>query len=252
MITGDDGRFEFTHIPAGKYSLGGAKSGYIPAAYDQHEQFSTAIVTGAGLDTENLSLRLVATAALTGHVINEFGDPVRSVAVTLWRDDHSAGVGRTRRSSTDQTDDQGYFEFAPLDAGTFFVSVEASPWYAVHTRSIRQEGVPDVPTSIDSALDVVYLPTYYAGATEVEDATPVLVRGGDHVDIDIHLSPAPALHVILRTPVQEGQPVSFPIFFKRDLDHPELGLQANVQMTAPGVFEITAAPGKYNLRFPHE
>jgi protocatechuate 3,4-dioxygenase beta subunit len=251
MITGDDGRFEFTHIPAGKYSLAGAKRGYIPAAYDQHEQFNTAIVTGAGMDTENLSLRLVATAVLTGHVLDEFGEPLRDVAVTLWRDDHSAGVGRTRRSRTDQTDDQGYFEFVPLDAGTFFVSVEASPWYAVHPRSTRQEGVPDVPISTDSALDVVYLTTYYAGATEVEDATPILVRGGDHVDLDVHLTPVPALHVMLRTPVLEGQNFSFPMLFKRDFDGPAQNLQANVQMTAPGVFEITAAPGKYNLYFPH-
>ena len=29
MITGDDGRFEFSNLPAGKYSLLGAKRGYI-------------------------------------------------------------------------------------------------------------------------------------------------------------------------------------------------------------------------------
>jgi Carboxypeptidase regulatory-like domain len=252
VITGDDGRFEFTHIPAGKYSLEGAKRGYIPAAYDQHEQFNTAIVTGAGVDTENLSLRLVATAGLTGHVLDEFGEPVRNAAVTLWRDDHSGGVGRTIRSRTDQTDDQGLFEFAPLDASTYFVSAVASPWYAMHPRSIRQAGMPEVPTSVDSALDVVYLPTYYAGATEVEDATPILVRGGDHVDLDIHLTPVPALHVILRTPAQAqgGQLSPVPMLFKRDIDVPEQGLPAEVQMTAPGVFEITAAPGKYNLDLP--
>ncbi|HTS06251.1 MAG TPA: carboxypeptidase regulatory-like domain-containing protein, partial [Candidatus Eisenbacteria bacterium] len=52
VVTSDDGKFEFTGIPAGKYSLSGAKRGFIPAGYDQHDQFSTAIVTGAGLDTE--------------------------------------------------------------------------------------------------------------------------------------------------------------------------------------------------------
>ena len=41
VITGDDGRFEF-HVPAGKYSLGGAKRGFISALYNQHEQFSAA------------------------------------------------------------------------------------------------------------------------------------------------------------------------------------------------------------------
>ena len=80
MITGDDGHFEFANLPAGKYSLVGAKRGYISAAYDQHEQFSTAIVTGAGVDTENLTLRLVPTAVLTGHVFDESGEPVRDAS----------------------------------------------------------------------------------------------------------------------------------------------------------------------------
>src|SRR5208282_1556977 len=51
-ITSENGKFEFTGLPAGKYSLTGEKRGFVTAGYDQHEEFSTAIVTGAGLDTE--------------------------------------------------------------------------------------------------------------------------------------------------------------------------------------------------------
>src|SRR5579864_1616131 len=51
-ITEEDGRFAFENVKAGKYSLSGAKRGFITASYDQHDAFSTAIVTGAGLDTE--------------------------------------------------------------------------------------------------------------------------------------------------------------------------------------------------------
>jgi Carboxypeptidase regulatory-like domain len=57
-ITSEDGHFEFKQLPAGKYGLRGAKRGFIFADYEQHEQFSTAIVTGAGVDTEHLMLRL--------------------------------------------------------------------------------------------------------------------------------------------------------------------------------------------------
>jgi hypothetical protein len=251
MITGDDGHFEFTNLHAGKYSLVGAKRGYISAAYDEHEQFSTAIVTGAGVDTENLTLRLVPTAVITGHVFDESGEPVRSAPVTLWRDDHSSGVSRTVRAAADGSDDQGAFEFAPLNAGTYFVSATAKPWYAVHPPSIRQTGTPDAPTAVDRSLDVVYLPTYYAGATEVEDASPILIRGGDHFDLDLHLTPVPALHVLLHFPPPEGgQGFQLPTLFKRDFDGPQQAIQPEVQMPAPGVVEITAAPGKYELRMP--
>ena len=50
------GKFEFNGLAAGKYSLVGAKRGFVTSAYDQHDQFSTAIVTGAGLETEALIL----------------------------------------------------------------------------------------------------------------------------------------------------------------------------------------------------
>ncbi len=251
LITGDDGHFEFANLPAGKYSLTGAKRGYISAAYDQHEQFSTAIVTGAGVDTENLTLRLVRTAVLTGHIFDESGEPVRAANVTLWRDDHSAGVSRTVSYRSDMSDDLGSFEFAPLDAGTYFVSVIAKPWYAVHPPSTRQTSAPDAPTSVDRSLDVVYLPTYYAGATEVEDASPILLRGGDRLDLDLHLAPVPALHVILHAPPLEvGQSFQMPMLLKRDFEGSQEGIQPEVQMTAPSVFEITAAPGKYELRLP--
>src|SRR5712664_2076037 len=67
MITSEDGHFEFSQLKAGKYSLQGAKRGFLSAAYDQHEQFSTAIVTGPDFPTEHLVLRLTPMALITGH-----------------------------------------------------------------------------------------------------------------------------------------------------------------------------------------
>src|SRR5262249_12417032 len=90
VVSGDDGRFEL-RANAGKFTLEGAKRGYITSAYDQHEQFSTSIVTGAGVDTENLVLRISPAAVLSGRVLDEFGDPVRNATVTVYRQDHTSG-----------------------------------------------------------------------------------------------------------------------------------------------------------------
>jgi Carboxypeptidase regulatory-like domain len=86
-ITSEDGRFEFKQLGPGKYALRGAKRGFIAADYEQHEQFSTAIVTGAGLDTENLVLRLAPFAVLSGKVLDESGEPVRQATVSLYVED---------------------------------------------------------------------------------------------------------------------------------------------------------------------
>jgi hypothetical protein len=248
QLTREDGSFEF-QTERGKYSLQGAKRGFIPATYDQHEQFSTAIVTGAGVNTEKLVLKLSPFAVLTGKVLDGSGEPVRQARTMLWREERSSGVSRIVRFRDDVTDDLGTFEFAPLDAANYFLSVTATPWYAVHPPT--QEGnEPPQPTSVDRALDVVYPVTYYAGATESEDATPIPLGGGDRVEIEVRLQPVSAIHVIFRSEVkEEGQGFAIPTLMKQSFD----GLQfdrerPDIRVISPGAVEVTTAPGKYTVR----
>lgn len=245
VLTAEDGRFEF-HVGAGKYALRGAKRGFIAADYNQHEQFSTAIVTGAGLNTENLILKLPPSAALTGKVLDESGEPIRQARVILWRDDHSAGVSRIVRFRMETTDDRGAYEFIPLVPGTYFLSVSARPWYAVHPPSIVQEGMP--PATVDRSLDVVYPVTFYADATDSEEATPIPIRGGDHPEIEFRLVPIPAVHVLFHTDQKPDNGYEMPILQKRIFDGTDVQDGMDSQMSSAGVFEITTAPGKYNVR----
>src|SRR5689334_9751719 len=119
IVTAEDGRFVFPAVPAGKFSLSGMKRGFIPAAYDQHDQFSTAIVTGAGLDTEHLVLKLAPNGVIFGRILDEAGDPVRHATVTLYYDDHSEGVDRIRDAQNATTDDLGEYEMTSLRPGTY-------------------------------------------------------------------------------------------------------------------------------------
>jgi hypothetical protein len=249
MVTGNDGRFEFSNLPEGKYSLVGAKRGYIAGFYEQHEQFSTAIVTGAGLDTENLKLRLIPAAMLTGHVFDESGEPVRNAAVTLWRDDHSSGLGRTVPFRNERADDLGAFEFPPLDAGTYFLSVEGQPWYAVRPTAFY--GAADTASAFDRNLDVVYPVTYYSGATEVEDASPIVIRGGERLDFDLRLTPLPALHVFVNVgSPRPGQVPEVPSLLKHGFDGQRSGDPVGGDFSRPGLLEFSVAPGKYELMVP--
>jgi hypothetical protein len=248
VITGDDGRFEF-HVPAGRYSLEGEKRGFIGALYNQHEQLSTAIVASPDLDTETLALRLAPNAVLTGKVLDEFGEAVRNAQITVYREDRSQGVGRINRLRAATTDDQGRYEVTPLDAGTYFVSARAFPWYAVHPNS-NASGAASQPSQIDSSLDVAYPVTFYGDATEADDATPIPIRGGDRLEVDIHLNPVPALHIILRIP-QEGGDISLPTLQKPVFDVLEPASIGSLRHVAPGAYELTGvAGGRYTLRMP--
>jgi uncharacterized protein (DUF2141 family) len=250
MITSETGHFEFAQLKAGKFSLQGAKRGFIPAAYDQHEQYSTAIVTGAGFNTENLVLRLTPLALLAGKIIDELGDPVRNARVTLYLENHQGGMNRITSADNASTDDQGSYEFPSLAPGNYFVSVAAKPWYAVHPFSSSAVGTGNPSSGVARSLDVAYPTTYYSGATEADGATPIPVKGGDRLQIDVHLSPVPALHLVFRVPNEEQQGFSPPVFQKRVFDSEEYVQSEGMQSVAPGVFELAGVPaGRYILRW---
>ena len=248
-ITSEDGRFEFTQLPPGKYSLQGAKRGFAESAYDQHEQFSTAIVTGAGLDTEHLVLRLPPFAVLSGKVLDEAGEPVRRAAVALYREDRRTGVGRIQRIRFSLTDDLGSYEFAPLISGTYFLSVTATPWYAVHPASSLQKSAGDAASPVDRSLDVAYPMTYYKDATEPDEASPIPIRGGDHLEVDLHLNPVPALHLLFHVPDNGAHGFTSPVLQKPSFDGMDDVPNGGVEMISPGVYAMNGVPaGRYTVR----
>ncbi|HEY4054478.1 MAG TPA: carboxypeptidase-like regulatory domain-containing protein [Terriglobales bacterium] len=250
VVTSDDGKFEFTGLAAGKYFLQGDKRGYLPGSYDQHEQYSTAIVTGAGIDTENLILRLPPAAYITGKVLDESGDPVRRATVNLYQINHNEGVGRIIGVRAVTTDDLGAYELGPQTPGTYFVSASAMPWYAMHGSS--SEGSGNAPVGhVDSALDVAYALTYYGDVTDADSATPIQLRGGDRLQADIHLNPVQALHLYFHAANDPQRGVPFPQLVRSGLGGDEEMVQSYVQPVSPGLWEITGIPaGRYSVRIP--
>ena len=253
MVTSENGKFEFSGLPVGKYSLEGSKRGFISASYDQHDQFSTAIVTGAAFDTETLILRLAPAALITGKVLDEAGEPVRHATVVSYYDDHSAGVDQIRQFRGTQTDDQGAYEIA-LMPGTYFLSASAKPWYAVHPSSGQPDSArtasPSAPVTIDHSLDVTYPLTYYPDVTDADSATPIPIRGGERLQVDIHLNPVPSLHLFFHVPGNPGNGFAFPQLEQPAFDGSSFLHDVDTRMDTPGLVEITGIPaGRYNVHF---
>ena len=250
VITSQDGKFMFPTVPAGKFSLTGFKRGYIPAAYDQHDQFSTAIVTGAGLDTENLVLKLAPDGMIFGRISDEAGDPVRHATVTLYYDDHSEGIDRIRNAQNATTDDLGEYELTSLRPGTYYLSATAKPWYAVSPPSDAEASKSDTqsrPTA-DRSLDVAYPLTYYPDTTDSDSASPIPVRGGERLEVDIHLNPVPALRLRFRVSGDSRGRFEVPQFEQHSFGE-STHIEATVtSMVSPGVIEVSGIPaGRYDV-----
>src|ERR1035437_6189059 len=204
VVTSEDGKFEFTGVPAGKYDLNGAKRGFISASYDQHEQFSTAIVTGAGLETEALVLRLAPKEIISGKILDESVEPVRHATVSAYYDDHSSGVDQIRNYRGTRTDDQGAYEIAGLMPGTYFLSASA---------------------------------------------TPIPIRGGGRLQVEIHLNPVPSLRLLFRVPNNGNNGFPFPQLEQPVFDGSAFLQSDGVRVVSPGVVELTGIPaGHYNVR----
>jgi hypothetical protein len=246
--TAEGGRFEFTGLPAGKYSLDGSKRGYISGSYEQHEQFSTAIVTGPELRTEELVLRLNPVGLIGGHVRDEFGEAVRHAHVALFLDNHSGGMSRVTQLLVSTTDDTGYFDFSSLVPGTYFIAVSGKPWYAVNTASTQTVG-DSGRSGVLPALDAAYPTTYYSSATESAGAAPIVVKAGDHPEIEVRLSPVPALHLIFKIGDSGENGFPQPQLQKHEFDWVEPAQTGAMVPVEPGVYELTGVPpGRYTVR----
>lgn len=253
------GRFAFTGVPAGNHELQGTAPNYLATMYDEHEGFNTGIITGAAVDTESLVLKLHPESVIAGIVVDESAEPVQSASIQLFRQTHNFGDGRVVLAGSIATDDLGRFELPRLIPGTYFLAIIAAPWYAVHPtpapietaapagsrRAFPQGLDPSFADSIDPALDVAYPISFYPGTTDPARAAPILVHGGNSVDLHFQLSPSPAATLSLpRSP--KGQPQAYPT----------LGIPFRGQMLVPvdelrqgsGQVVISGlAPGDYML-----
>jgi hypothetical protein len=183
--TDQNGLFRFEHLPAGKFALSASRRGYIGMAYDEHEGYSTAIVTGEGLKSDGLLFRLPPRAVIRGTISDDTGDPVQQARVSLYKVDLRSGLGNIVRAGTTATDDTGVYEFAHLDAGNYYVAVMATPWYATRTQP-RHDAAGNLPPDEQrSPLDVAYPTTFYADVTDSDSATPIPVKAGDQIQVNL-------------------------------------------------------------------
>jgi hypothetical protein len=198
-----DGHFALDKLAAGKYQLTASKRGYRTAFYDEHDEYSTAIVTGPDQDTGNLTFRLVPGGVVHGVVLTEDGDPVENARVMLFLKSHPGKPGpRIDQADADSTDDTGAYEFNDLAAGEYLLAVVAEPWYALHRSSSRgrQKGVAAGAADPAAALDVAYPITYFDSTTDEALASRIVITGGSRQEANITLHAVPALHIEVDTP----------------------------------------------------
>lgn len=286
FTTGADGRFSFAGVAAGKYSLMARRRGYITQAFEQHEQYSSAIALGPDLNSVNLRFRLPPECEITGTITDEAGEAVRDAEVTIYRRGVVGGVERAVQVARAQTNDLGEFRRGHFAAGEYMLAVTARVWYAQRPRPkpITRTGMTtsitlqstgtnagfagrivsgigpgpitgpakqatnEAEEEVSSPLDVVYPVTFYPGVTDSSSATPIRLKPGDKFIADLSLQPVPALHYEISGPypLQGGMSV--------DMQQPlafggSVRIEAEQHISPSGKREIVGlAPGRYHMK----
>ena len=194
-----EGRFAFSHLSDGKYSLRATHRGYIASAFDDHDGFSSAIVTGQGLVSTGLRFAIKPLAVIYGAVSDDSGDPVQQGRISLYRQDERSGTGKIVRAGATITDDLGNYEFPRLSPGNYYIAVMAQPWYASQ-QQFQPESGDTTQERPRSPLDVAYATTFYADVTDSDQATPIPVKAGDRIPVNFTMHPVPAVHISMQLP----------------------------------------------------
>jgi hypothetical protein len=257
IITGDDGRFLFEHLAAGKYSLMAQARGYLAQSFNQHDQLSTAIVVGPDLDSGNLSFRLPRESAISGVVTDEAGESVRNAQVSLYFTGLFAGLDAPRMRGRGTTDDQGAYRFPHLSPGRYIVAVSARPWYAQHPLARAPAAPPGGVIGVvsggiggqaeGSQLDVAYPITFYGGGTDVDQAAAIVLGHGENAVADVVLQPVRALHVRVDNLSELSGRNGFSLE-SRLLDGPAISVQSQHNGDGKRLEIAGISPGHYTLR----
>lgn len=251
--TDDEGRFSLDHLPPAKFGLMASHRGYLAAFFDEHDNYSSAIVTGPGQDTEHLPFLLAPGAMVHGVVTDDAGEPVENAQVLLSLKSRNGGQGEHLvRPTATTTDDTGAFELWDLPPGTYFLAVKAQPWFALHpaqTGSRTSTGAPN-------PLDVAYPVTYYDGTADQAGAAPIRLAAGERAELNVALHAVPAIHLWVRTGAESATPeqnrrIAFPALIQTILGQEGPASMGNLQPGPPGsgAVEVSGlAPGHYEIR----
>ena len=179
-LTDEAGSFDFTDLPAGRYTVSVSKSGFVSLSYGQRRPLQAGIPLqlGDGQQLRNVDFQLPRGSVIGGRVADEDGEPMAGVIVRVMRYQYLQGERRLMTAGNGQTDDKGQFRVWGLMPGDYYISAVVRGGFRGGFDGGRAFGGRGGGSGIAAAAGsdseaVNYAPTYYPGVTAVNDAKPI-------------------------------------------------------------------------------
>ena len=235
--TDDDGRFVFSGLPPGSYSIQATKTSYEAQRLQETRRGRRIrfLEVAQGATLENVTITMHHASAITGRVVDRFGEPVQGARISL-RTFPTAGRAPQRVNGAwgGQTNDIGEFRLAPVPAGRYLLIAQGDVQpFGFHRPRPQEPGF-----------------VAYPQAPAIDQAQPLIVeRGEDVQSIELQLFPtriSKVSGVILGLDGAPAQNAMLSVgFFNPGDSHSYGGAGTEARN---GRFELTLAPGTYALR----
>lgn len=230
VVTDDAGRFEFTGLAPGNYTLVGQKPAWVPAIYGARSASDTQGVPVAVANdqrVEGLRLPMVRGGVISGTVRLPGGQPAPNLSLQVLRVHRAQGLRQLSIASAGaQTDDLGAYRIFGLAPGEYVVQARSYLTLLPGSGTMRQVTNAEVrwaeqllqqqQAASASATTtapppegppVTYAAVYFAGTTHAPDATVVSVRAGEErSNVDFALVLSPTAKVTGRVIGPDGEP----------------------------------------------
>ena len=194
-ITDNSGAYEIKSLAAARYQLSAQKGSFVTLQYGQTRPFEQ----GKPLEVhdaqviDKVDFSLPHGAVVTGRVVDEAGEPLTNVQVTLQRYQYINGRRQLNGSAFASTNDIGEYRLFGVAPGQYFVSA-----------TMRFFNFSDAASDDRSG----YAPTYYGGTTNVNDAQRITLTVGQQLnDINIALAPTQLARISGTAVSSDGKPL---------------------------------------------
>ncbi len=247
--TDESGRFDFIGLPAGRFILAATKSGYVSVQYGQTRPFESGkpIELAEAQILDKADILIPRGSAISGSILDEFGDPVTDAMVSAMRSVWSNGRRRLQSAGRmAMTNDLGQFRLYGLPAGDYYISA------ALRDTTAMEMSMMGGPTSGPSGPASGYAPTYFPGSANGGDAQKITVLSGqDAHNTDFALLPARLARITGVVISSDGKPASGSMVnaVPRNGDNPMGMMFGNSSRTnRDGTFTLAGLPpGDYIL-----
>lgn len=237
--TDGEGRYEIRDLPGGRFMLsvspGRFRAMYLGTAGAAPGQGrgGRIVEVADGQILKDVDFAMTRAGAITGRVVDEFGEPMSNVRVTLVAS--GAGRGASAITSGASTDDLGRFRLFGLEAGSYYVKAEAGLLGTVSVGS---------PPSSDD-----YVPTYYPGTPNLAEAPALKLEPSQEAgEIEIRMARGRGYRVTGLVLDVEGRPAANAIIMVSAISQGPLPSMGGVMSKPDGTFELgKVPPGDYAI-----